>query len=93
VRTEAKAAASVLLAQSGPLEDSRQSAIARQRRSGRQATGHAPDCPAPAADASGTDGRTTAYDAFIDKIIAAARAMPPEPALGAGDIRLKGLRQ
>ena len=58
-----------------------------------EATGHAPDCFAPAAGAGGADGRTTAYDAFIDKIIAAARAMPPEPAPGAGDIRLKGLRQ
>jgi hypothetical protein len=58
-----------------------------------QATGHAPDYSAPAAGASGADGRTTAYDAFIDKIIAAARTMPPEPAPGADDIRPKGLRQ
>src|SRR5215472_18701686 len=53
-----------------------------------EATGHAPDYPAPAVGAGDADGRTTAYDAFIDKIIAAACAMPPEPAPGAGDIRL-----
>jgi hypothetical protein len=58
-----------------------------------QATGHAPDDPAPAAGGGGGDGRTGAYDAFIDKIIDVARAMPPEPAPGAGDIRLRGLRQ
>jgi hypothetical protein len=58
-----------------------------------QATGHAPDYPAPTAGEGAADWRTTAYDAFIDKIIAAARPMPPEPAPGAGDIRLKGLRQ
>ena len=58
-----------------------------------QATGHAPDYPAPAAGGGGGDGRTADYDTFIDKIIAAARAMPPEPAPGAGDIRLRGLRQ
>ena len=58
-----------------------------------QGIGRAPDCPAPAAGGSDGDGRAAAYDAFIDKIIAAARAMPPGPAPGAGDIRLKGLRQ
>ena len=58
-----------------------------------QATGHAPDYPAPAAASGGDDGRAAAYDGFIDNIIAAARAMPPEPAPGPGDIRLRGLRQ
>ncbi len=58
-----------------------------------QGTGHAPDYPAPAVDGGGADGRIAAYETFIDRIIAAARAMPPEPAPGAGDIRLKGLRQ
>jgi hypothetical protein len=58
-----------------------------------QATGHAPDYPVPAAGGGGADSRATDYDAFIGKIIAAARTMPPEPAPGAGDIRLKGLRQ
>jgi hypothetical protein len=58
-----------------------------------QATGHAPDYPMPAPGGGGTDSRASAYDDFIEKIIAAARAMPAEPAPGAGDIRLKGLRQ
>lgn len=55
-----------------------------------QATGHAPEYPSPAAGGGGGNGRTAAYDAFIDGIIAAARVMPSEPPPGAGDIRLKG---
>ena len=58
-----------------------------------QATEHRSDYPSSAGGGGGADGRALAYDAFIDNIIAAARAMPPEPAPGAGDIRLKGLRQ